>query len=182
MGSPTSASNHKVFIGGGTAGASGGSSGSTSSGSTLPFTNASGGSIGGDPLTAGNRSGSFAIQANAIDALLFGGGAAAAAPGIFSVAGVFTDPQFQLLVRALNQQKGVDLLSAPRVTTKSGQRATIEIIREFLYPTQFQPPQIPQNFGNQGSGTSVVSAATGGLVGGGASNSFPVTPDHSDEL
>ena len=42
-----------------------------------------------------------------------------------SVAGVFSDPQFQLVVRALNQQKGVDLLSAPRVTTKSGQKATI---------------------------------------------------------
>ena len=104
---------NKIFIGGGTAGASSGSSTSASSGSSLPFTNASGGSVGGDPLTAGNRSGSFAIQANAIDALLFGSGAAAAAPGIFSIAGVFSDPQFQLLVRALNQQKGVDLLSAP---------------------------------------------------------------------
>ena len=71
------------------------------------------------------------------------------------MAGVFSDPQFQLVVRALNQQKGVDLLSAPRVTTKSGQKATIEIIREFIYPTQFQPPQIPQNFGNN-NGTTVL--------------------------
>ncbi len=165
--------NERVFIGGGTAGAGSGASGSASSGSTLPFTNASGGGL-GDPITAGNRSGSFAIQANAIDALLFGSGAAAAAPGIFSVAGVFTDPQFQLLVRALNQQKGVDLLSAPRVTTKSGQRATIEIIREFLYPTQFQPPQIPQNFGNQ-NGSATISAA-GLLTGTSGTSSFPVTP------
>jgi len=67
---------------------------------------------------------------------------------------VFTDPQFQVVIRALNQKKGVDLLSAPRVTTKSGQRAVIEIVREFRYPTQFTPPQVPNVSG--GSGTTVV--------------------------
>jgi general secretion pathway protein D len=68
----------------------------------------------------------------------------------------------------LNQKKGVDLLSAPRVTTKSGQRAVIEIIREFRYPTEFDPPQIPQTF-EQSPGVLL-----GG--GGGGSNVFPVTP------
>ena len=119
-----------------------------------------------DPVTAGNRSGNLAISANAIDALLFPSlGATSVAPGIFGLAGVFTDPQFQMVIRALNQKKGVDLLSAPRVTTKSGQRAVIEIVREFRYPTQFQPPQIPQTVGATG----------GGLSAGGASN-IPVTP------
>ncbi len=90
------------------------------------------------PVTNGNRSGNLAISANAIDALLFGvPGASAVAPGIFGLSGVFTDPQFQVVIRALNQKKGVDLLSAPRVTTKSGQRAVIEIVRESRYPTQF---------------------------------------------
>ncbi|MEI9895977.1 MAG: hypothetical protein WDN28_19435 [Chthoniobacter sp.] len=42
------------------------------------------------------------------------------------------------LLQKLKQAKGVDLLSAPRVTTRSGQRAVIEIIREFRYPTEFQ--------------------------------------------
>ncbi|MGB8341316.1 MAG: type II and III secretion system protein, partial [Chthoniobacterales bacterium] len=55
---------------------------------------------------------------------------------------------------------------APRVTTKSGQRAVIEIVREFRYPTQFDPPKIPQTTG--ATGTSV--------VGGTTSNAFPVTP------
>ncbi len=41
-------------------------------------------------------------------------------------------------IRALNAKKGVDLISAPRVITKSKQRATIEIIREFRYPTEFE--------------------------------------------
>ena len=167
-----------MFFGGGTTNGNTNSSGDST---TSPFQNG-GTAIGGSPVTAGNRSGTFGISANAIDALLFGGGAAAAAPGIFSVAGVFTDPQFQLVVNALNQQKGVDLLSAPRVTTKSGQKATIEIIREFIYPTQFQPPQIPQNFNGGTSFANNSNPVTGALtsITGGSSSSggasFPVTP------
>ena len=101
-----------------------------------------------NPVTAGNRSGNLAINGNAIDSLLLGAPLGQVlSPGIFGIGGLLTDPQFQVVVRALNQKKGVDLLSAPRVTTKSGQRAIIEIVREFRYPTQFQPPQIPQTVG-----------------------------------
>jgi general secretion pathway protein D len=97
-------------------------------------------------------------------------GATSLAPGFFGLSGVFTDPQFQVVVRALNQKKGVDLLSAPRVTTKSGQRAVIEIVREFRYPTQFQPPQIPQTFNSR----DTVNLT--GVPTGGNNNTFPVTP------
>src|SRR5207253_5807330 len=71
------------------------------------------------------------------------GQAAGVAPGIFGLAGVFTNPQFQVVIRALNQKKGIDLLSAPRVTTKSGQRAIIEVVREFRYPRTYTQPQVP---------------------------------------
>src|SRR5438876_1895426 len=115
--------------------------------------------IGQNPVTAGNRSGNAAISANALDALLFPSmGASTVAPGIFGLAGVFTDPQFQVVIRALNQKKGVDLLSAPKVTTKSGQRAVIEIVREFRYPTEFTQPQIPQIASS--TGTTVIGGAT----------------------
>ena len=108
------------------------------------------------PVT-GNRTGSAAISANALDALLFPTlGTSAAAPGIFGLAGVFTNPQFQVVLRGLNQKKGVDLLSAPKVTTKSGQRAVIEIVREFRYPVTFTPPQVPSITGGTG-GTGTVS-------------------------
>src|SRR5438132_4811738 len=109
------------------------------------------------PVTSGNRSGDFAISANAIDALLLGTGGASVAPGIFGLAGVMTNPQFQVVIRALNQKKGIDLLSAPRVTTKSGQRAVSEIVREFRYATQFQAPQVP-TFSGGGVGTTVAPA------------------------
>ncbi len=136
---PFNIGNHKVFGSGGTSGTSPGVNGADF---PLQFTN--GVPVGQNPVTAGNRSGNLAISANALDALLFPSlGSSAVAPGIFGLAGVFTDPQFQVVIRALNQKKGVDLLSAPKVTTKSGQRAVIEIVREFRYPVTFTQPQVP---------------------------------------
>ena len=158
---------NRLFGGGGTAG-----TGPATSGSNFPFNVPGGSPVGQFPVTGGNRSGNVAISANAIDALLFPSmGASSLAPGIFGLAGVFTDPQFQVVVRALNQKKGVDLLSAPRVTTKSGQRAIIEIVREFRYPTQFQPPQIPQSFRSDAPATDPLAT---GLTQ--APPVFPVTP------
>ena len=137
-----------------------------------PFVTPGGDPVGQFPVTAGNRSGGFSISGNAIDTLLSGVSGGAVAPGIFGLSGVFTDPQFQVVIRALNQKKGIDLLSAPRVTTKSGQRAVIEIVREFRYPTQFQPPQIPQNF----RGDTITGGIDLGTGGGQTSGAFPVTP------
>ena len=101
------------------------------------------GSITGDGtgnLTAGNRSGSAAISANALDALLFGSPVGPAA-GVLALAGVFTNPQFQVVLRAINQQKGVDLVSAPKVTVNNGTSANIDIVRRFPYPRDYSPPQ-----------------------------------------
>ncbi len=156
--------NQRVFGSGGTSGTN-----LPVNPNDFPFVAPNGVPVGQYPVTAGNRSGNVAITANALDALLFGiPGASALAPGFFGLSGVFTDPQFQVVVRALNQKKGVDLLSAPRVTTKSGQRAVIEIVREFRYPTQFDPPKIPDR-----TDASVIS--TGGITGA-STGAFPVTP------
>src|SRR5205823_5193936 len=112
--------NKKLFGGGGTSGQTTGP-GVPTGDPNYPFAAPGGAPVGQFPVTAGNRSGNLAISANAIDALLFPtAGASSLAPGIFGLSGVFTDPQFQVVIRALNQKKGIDLLSAPKVTTKSG--------------------------------------------------------------
>ena len=107
-------------------------------------------------MTAGNRSGETAITGNALDGLLFGSPVGPAA-GVLALAGIFTNPQFQVVLRALNQKKGIDVLSAPKVTTKSGSSATVEVIREFRYPSEYEPPQVPQT---TGSGTQPITPAT----------------------
>ena len=40
---------------------------------------------------------------------------------------------------------GVSLLSAPTVTTQSGLKANIDIVREFPYPTSFEKPKLSNN-------------------------------------
>lgn len=124
-----------------------------------------------NPLTSGNRSGEFAISGTAIDSLLQGVGPQSLAPGVFGIGGLLTNPQFQVVMRALNQKKGVDLLSAPRVTTKSGQRAIIEIVREFRYPTEFTPPDVPDISG-RGSSNSTTTTISLPVVGPSTPKSF----------
>jgi general secretion pathway protein D len=78
-----------------------------------------------------------------------------------------------MIMRGLSQKKGTDLMTAPSVTAKSGQKATIEIIREFIYPTEYEPPELPNSVGTTGT----ISTGVGGLFGGGTQGgSFPVTP------
>jgi general secretion pathway protein D len=139
--------------------------GTIPAGSTAPFP------YGGGPITSGLRSGGYAIGNGSIDNLLSTGSTTAqtsVAPGILSTAGVFSNPQFQSVLRGLSQKKGVDLMSAPSVTTKSGTRATMEVTREFIYPTEFDPPRLPQGGGGLNIG--------GGGGGGGNQIATPTTP------
>ena len=119
---------------------------------------------GGGAVTSGLRTGSLAIGNSTLDSLLATGStstAASAAPGVFSVAGVFTDPQFQSVLRGLSQKKGVDINASPSVTTKNGLKATVEVTREFIYPTEFDPPQLPQGGGgNLGAPTTLIATPT----------------------
>ena len=93
------------------------------------------------------RSGNQAINDTSIDSILEGNAhnttTEPSIPGVFSIGGVCSTPQFQMVIRALNQKKGIDLMAAPHVTTKNGAKATIKIVDEFIYPTQYAPPQIP---------------------------------------
>lgn len=45
----------------------------------------------------------------------------------YALAGVFTDPQFQVVIRALSQKKGVDMSVFPGAPVKSGQTEKIDI-------------------------------------------------------
>ena len=56
------------------------------------------------------------------------------------LAPVMTPDQFQTLLQELGAAKGSDLIKAPKVTTTRNQKATVEVVREFTYPTEFDPP------------------------------------------
>ncbi len=73
---------------------------------------------------------------------------------------------FDVMIRALSQKNGFDVLSAPKVIARSGERANIKIIRRFYYPSEYDKPEFPQNFNNTGGG--------GGGGGGGTQIATPV--------
>lgn len=168
----------RAFGSGGTAG-----NGRGVDGLEYPFVYPGGGGqpVGTNPLGR-LRSGDGAIRAGAIDSILNTSASAATtlapAPGLISLAGVFTDPQFQVVIRALNQSTGVDLMTAPSIVAASGQTGKIEVIREFIYPGDYDPPELPTNVG----GNSTFSGNDGGGLGlpgvgaVGQVTSFPVTP------
>ncbi len=172
----------RVFGGGGTVGNQRGGTITSTDYTFVPPGGANPVPTGQFPVTSGLRFGLDALETNAIDGLLNEQILTSnISPGVFGIGGVLTDPQFQVILRALNQRKGTDLMTAPSVVTRSGQRAKIEIIREFIYPTEYDPPEIPQNFGGGGVGGfggGGVGGGIGGVIGpGGASaSSFPVVP------
>ncbi len=133
--------------------------------------------VGYNPVTAGLRS-TFDLQTNpTIDDLIASGSAGSSltgnrSPGIVSVAGVFTSPQFQGILRGLNQKTGIDLSIAQTIILKAGQRATAASLRTIRFPTEFDPPQIPQTV----TSPQLVDLTTG-IVFSLPSNSIPpVTP------
>ena len=124
--------------------------------------------------TAGLRSGATAVNRNSIDAILNNPQRTAqstrVAPGILSMTGLFDSGQVQMIMRGLAQKKGADIMTAPSVVARPGQNATIEIIREFIYPTEYEPPELPNQVGGTvgGGGQGVGLGSSGG--------GFPVTP------
>lgn len=122
-------------------------------------------------VTNGLRSGDQAIDGNSIDELIAnpnrGAQSSAVAPGILSLTGMFTDGQVSMIMRGLDQKKNVDVMAQPSTVTRSGQSSNIEIVREFIYPTEYEPPEIP---------TSTGGSANGGTSSGSSSGITPVTP------
>lgn len=170
-----------IFASGGTKGNQGGRNGgdfiTPVNGTAVPGIPLSPSNFTNNGVTNGLRSGDQAISRNSIDAILNNptrtAQSAHVAPGIAALTGLFSDGQVQLIMRGLAQKKGADLMTAPSVTARSGQKAKIEIIREFIYPTEYEPPQLPTSVG-QGNGNNGGGGIGG--IGGGGGGSFPVTP------
>lgn len=138
--------------------------GTTGTGSDLGDIPLPSGSTTRNPITGGNRSGDSAISGNSIDGLISGNRGRQGnnrAPGVFGLRGEIDGATVQMLMRGLNQKKGVDLMSQPSSITRSGQSSSIAIIREFIYPTEYEPPELPNSTGSQfGGGITPVTPAT----------------------
>jgi general secretion pathway protein D len=162
-------SSESVFAGGGTVGNTPGRTGADF------ISNVGGVTVDGVPanstdlvnqglVTNGLRSGDQAINSNNIDELISNPNRAAqggtVAPGVMSLTGLFTDGQVQMIMRGLDQKKGVDIMAQPSTVTRSGQASSVAIVREFIYPSEYEPPELPNSVGETGGATSPVTPAT----------------------
>ena len=69
-----------------------------------------------------------------------------------------------MILHMLSQRSDSDLLSAPKVVTKSGQEAIMKVVTEYIYPTEFEVTMSQQ--GNNSS--------SGGGIGGGGGTQAPL--------
>jgi general secretion pathway protein D len=130
-------------------------------------------SIPGVPITAGQpvsnivtgglRSGDQAINGNSIDDVIKNPNRenpnTEVAPGVLALTGLFSDGQAQMIMRGLSQKSNIDVMAKPSIVTRSGQASTVTVVREFIYPTEYEPPEIPTSTGI-GGGVSPVTPAT----------------------
>ena len=116
-------------------------------------------------ITNGLRSGDQAITSSSIDGIINNPNrdnqsSGSVAPGIMSLTGIFNEGQAQLMMRGLDNNKAADIMARPSVVTRSGQAANVFIGREFIYPTEYEPPELPSSVGTSGDGSFPVTPAT----------------------
>jgi general secretion pathway protein D len=74
------------------------------------------------------------------------------------VTGAIDGNELSMILHALSQQSNTDLLSAPKVVTKSGQEAIMKVVEEYIYPTEFTVTTL------QAANNTGTSTATGAAV------------------
>ncbi len=110
--------------------------------SSTPFPPGSSGTAPGTPFNiSGGLRNNTAIAGDAVEALL-GSSAATTPNNVATLRGILTNPQFQVTMQALAQKTSTDVLSAPEVTTTSGNAAQIRVVQEFIYPTEYATPAV----------------------------------------
>ena len=81
------------------------------------------------------------------------------APALGTLTGILTDPQFRMVIRAIEQRDGTDVLAAPKVITVSGRQAQIQVTDVQLILTGITAGQTA---GGGGAAGGVGGAAAGG--------------------
>jgi general secretion pathway protein D len=73
-------------------------------------------------------------------------------PNLLTLGTIVDGVGAEAVINALNNKTGVDLISAPTVTTQNQLTANIDIVREFPYPTSFEKPKLSNTLVEYSSG------------------------------
>jgi general secretion pathway protein D len=111
------------------------------------------------PVTAGNRSGDYAFSRRGTDAGLIASSGFEDQLNSAPSPLVLTTEDVQVIMRGLAQKGSTETLNAPSVIARPGEKAVLYSGEEFIYPTEYEPAELPNSFTFD-------------------SNGFPVTPSH----
>ncbi len=82
-----------------------------------------------------------------------------AGPLAGGVLGVLDGYRINMVINALEQTQGSDMLCAPKVTTMSGERATISVGQTMIYPKGYRDLNVQTSAGDGGSSVGITAAA-----------------------
>jgi general secretion pathway protein D len=89
------------------------------------------------------------------------------APNTLTIGAILDGAGFAAVINAINNMTGVSLVSAPSVTTQNGLKASIDVVREFPYPSSFEKPKLSN---------SDIAYSTGPGAGDSLTLAVPPTP------
>lgn len=81
------------------------------------------------------------------------------APALATVTGILTDPQFRVVIRALEQRQGISVVATPSVLTPSGRQAQLKTVEVRTIVTDLDASQT----GGGGGGNLVGTTGSGGV-------------------
>ena len=70
------------------------------------------------------------------------------APSIVTMRGMWSQADITMIMRGLSQKKGTDIMQHPSVIVRPGEKATFFSGKELIYPTEYDPPEVPNSTGN----------------------------------
>lgn len=131
-------------------------------------------------VVGGLRSGNQVFTEDGIDSMIERGSSARSsgtyvpggAPSIVTMRGMWSQADITMIMRGLSQKKGTDIMQHPSVIVRPGEKATFFSGRELIYPTEYDPPEVPNSAGN-------INDDWGGYEGfGDRVPVMPITPAH----
>ena len=96
-----------------------------------------------------------AIPPSATDGQLTSGLRSVGSP-LFTLTGILTDPQFRVVIKALQQRSGAEVMAQPEVTTTSGRQAQMKAAEVKSVITSFSYNQ-PQTASGNNNGNTIVN-------------------------
>lgn len=133
-------------------------------------------------VVGGLRSGNQVFTDNTIDSMIERGTSSknvdgvtytpGGAPSILTLRGMWSQADITMIMRGLSQKKGTDIMQHPSVIVRPGEKASFFCGRELIYPTEYEPPEIPSSTGSDWDDDDDNYNSNNGL------SVMPMTPSH----